>query len=98
MIYVISILFILSIVFNVVLITKCLKLQNKLEELSEDLEESLDILDESYFRISRVLSESFVASDDPIVKQVLSDIKNGHDALLLVANKLIQFDVEENEK
>ena len=98
MIYVICVLFVLSLMFNIVVIRKCLNLQNKLEELSEDLEESLDVLDESYFRISRVLSESFVASDDPIVKQVLSDIKSGHDALLLVANKLIQFDIEENEK
>lgn len=98
MIYVISILLVLSFVFNVVVIRKCLKLQNKLEELSEDIEESLDVLDASYFKISRVLSESFVASDDPIVKQVLNDIKVGHDSLLFVANKLIQFDIEENEK
>jgi phosphate uptake regulator len=98
MIYVISFFLILSIVANIVLITKCLFLQNKLEELSEDVEESLDILDKSYFNIANILNEGFVASDDPIVKKVLNNIKSGHDAILLVANKLIQFDYENNEK
>lgn len=68
-------------------IRKNIELLEKLEEVGAQIEESLDILDEYHQRID-IASKTDVMFDDPIVKNLLSDITGCRDAVLLVANKL----------
>lgn len=75
---------------------KCLELAEKIEELGEQVDESLDIIDDCYKRISQA-SEIPVTSDDPVVQQFVSDVKRTKDALLLIANKVIVFDTTEED-
>lgn len=97
MILLLSFISFISVIFNIVFVYKCLILQDKLEEVSTDLEESLDIIDSSYSRISKLLKQSYVTDDDPFIKLILEEIKTAHDALLVVANKVVQFQ-DENEE
>lgn len=53
------------------------------------IEESLEVLDNAYGNIAKVL-EIPVGSDDPFVRTVISEIKRSHDAVLSVANKLTE--------
>jgi len=55
--------------------------------VEDTLEESLDVLDERYTSISRVL-EIPVFYDSPEVKQVISDIDECRDAILRIASSL----------
>ena len=66
------------------------KLGLKVLELEEQVEESLDVLDMCYSRISEAAMTP-VASDDPVVVEVVKSVKDSKDAVLLVANKLIKF-------
>lgn len=75
---------------------KCLEFAEKIEELGEQVDESLDIIDDCYKRISQA-SETPVTSDDPVVQQFVSDVKRTKDALLLIANKVIVFDTTEED-
>ena len=61
------------------------------EALGLRVNESLDMLDECYRRISRIL-ELPVGSDDPTIQQLLHDIKTARHALLLIANMIVEFD------
>lgn len=67
--------------------------------IEDEIEESLDILDSCYGRISQVL-EVPVGSDDPFVKTVVDEIKRAQEAILLVANKVTEGwkAPEENER
>lgn len=67
--------------------------------VEDQVEESLDILDECYGRIARI-AQTEVASDDPFVKDVVVTVRKARDAVLLVANKLVAFasDNDSNEK
>tara|TARA_B100001113_G_C20527554_1_gene370173 strand:- start:125 stop:337 length:213 start_codon:yes stop_codon:yes gene_type:complete len=51
------------------------------------LEESLDILNEKYYKINEI-AQLPVFFDSVEIRQVISEIKASHDAILLVANKL----------
>lgn len=73
-----------------------LELEDRFEELGEQVEESLDILNDCYQRISKV-AEMPVTSDDPIIQQLLADIKHTKQAVLLIANKVVTFDRDEDE-
>lgn len=92
-----------SIIMNVILLfllgvsIYCFfKLGKAVIEIENQVEESLDILDESYQAIGKIL-ETPVMSDDIFVRQVLSDIKSAHDAVLLVASKIVVFGGEDDE-
>ena len=72
----------------------CIFLTKKLYDFSivilnveESLEASLDILDEKYKSMNKIL-ETPVFFDSIEVRQVLSDIRDCHNAVLVVANKL----------
>jgi len=69
------------------LANKLLNVSEKFEEVTDQIEESLDILDDCYRRISKI-AEMPVASDDPVVRQLLSDIKLTKKSILLIANKI----------
>ena len=69
---------------------------DKLDELGDQVNESLDVLDECYSRIAKV-AEHDVMSDEPLVRELMSDIRSARGAVLLVANKLVTFDYEEDD-
>lgn len=73
-----------------------LELEDRFEEVGDQVEESLDILNDCYQRIAKV-AEMPVTSDDPVIVQLLSDIKLTKHAILLVANKVVTFDRTEDE-
>jgi hypothetical protein len=62
-------------------------IQDQIEEIQTQIDESLDILDVSYKNISRVFDVP-LGGDDPFVRRVIEEIKKSHDAILLVANKI----------
>ena len=66
-------------------------------EIQESLERSLDVLDQRYLSISSVL-EKPIFFDSVEVRQVVNDIKQSRDAVLYVANVLIEPFEEENTK
>lgn len=79
-------------------VKKNLELLEKLEDLSEQVEESLDLLDVYHQKID-IISKTEVMFDDPIVKNLLDNISGCKDAVLLIANKLYgSLEINEEEK
>ena len=74
-----------------------LEFSEKFEDMGEQVEQSLDILNDCYQRIAKV-AEKPVTTDDPVVQQLLADIKHTKNAILLVANKVVAFDEPEDEQ
>lgn len=66
------------------------KLSKSIFVLEDQIEESLDIIDECYRRISEA-SKIPVLYDEPVIKSVLNDMATSRDALLLIANKITVF-------
>lgn len=60
-------------------------------KIEDAIEESLDIIDERYRSISKVL-EIPIFYDSPQIRQVVNDIKVTRDTLLLIANKFASID------
>ena len=85
----ISLLCILSIYF-------CIRFALMLITLRDAIEDSLDIIDEKYYRISKIL-EIPVFFDSKEVKLALNDLEDARNALLVVANKLSKEDLEDKE-
>lgn len=56
--------------------------------VEDQVEESLDVLDENYQRIASIASMP-VMSDEPFIREVLTSIKASRDAIMLVARKVI---------
>jgi hypothetical protein len=76
----------ISLYYSVRLNLKCYE---KLESIGEQIEKSLDVLDTCYQRAAtRANLEVF--SDDPIVRELVEDIKITKDAILLVANLIVE--------
>lgn len=73
-----------SIAVNYRLFTSMMKLEDQLVE-------SLDIIDSCYARLDQA-AKTPLASEDPIVKEVLSSVLESRDALLLIANKITPND------
>jgi hypothetical protein len=63
--------------------------------MQDSIEESLDILDEKYQSISKVM-EIPIFFDSREVRQVISDIENCRDSILYVANQLSAINVTED--
>ena len=85
----ISFLFILSSYF-------CIKFALILIDLRDEIESSLDIIDEKYYSISKIL-EIPVFYDSKEVKLALNDLEAARNALLIVANKLSKEELEDEE-
>lgn len=66
-----------------------LRTREKLIEVSEKIEESLDILDVCYQRAA-TRAELEIFSDEPVIKELVEDIRMSKNAILLVANLLIE--------
>lgn len=58
--------------------------------LEDQIEESLDMLDEIYERIAYIASTP-VMSDEPLVRDLLNNMRGARHAILLIANKLFAF-------
>jgi len=72
-----------------------LRCYEKIQSVAEQVEKSLDVLDTCYQRAdSRAKLEVF--SDDPIVKELVDDIRITRDSILLVANLIIEPYQENN--
>jgi len=68
--------------------------------IEKEIEESLDILNERYISISKIL-EKEIFFDSIEVRQTIADIRQCHEAILEIANKLtINFkeEIDEIEK
>lgn len=59
--------------------------------IEDAIEESLDIIDERYRSISKIL-EIPLFFDSPQIRQVINDIKVTRDTLLFIANKFASID------
>ena len=82
------------IIFICILLLICILMAKKLYDFSiiilnieESIEESLDILDEKYGNINKILKIP-VFFDSVEIRNVLANIKECHSAILLIANKL----------
>jgi len=64
-------------------------------KIEDAIEESLDVLDERYRSISKIL-EIPLFYDSPQIKQVISDIKATRETLLLIANRFASIDERES--
>lgn len=94
---------ILVIIIVILLILLCIagyylyRFANTILRTEDAVEESIKILNVSYGNIGKIL-ETPVGSDDPFVKSVVNEIKRAQDAVLVVANKLIEgWKSEEDE-
>lgn len=85
---------ILSLIWSV---KKNLEFSEKFESIIEQIERSLDVLDSCYQRAA-TRSKLEVLSDEPVVRELLEDIQVTRDAILLVANLMIEPIEEEREK
>lgn len=72
-------------------------LNEKFDEMQVQVDESLDVLDECYRKIGQAL-EIPVMSDEPVIREVLSDIKVAKNSILLVANKIVSFEDDFDEE
>ena len=98
MTYVLFLTNIVTLFFLYLMTKRSLKLVEKLDEIGLQVEESLDIIDESYKNVSRHL-KSPVLFDDPVVTTMIKDVKNSREAMLLIANKVMTpFETSEEKE
>jgi hypothetical protein len=79
----------LSIFFNIKFISAILEVQDSVEE-------SLDILDQAYASVTKILGRP-VFFDSVEVRQVISEINKSRESILYVANVLGQVEVADKE-
>jgi len=76
----------------------CLKFAMIIINMKEVIEESLDVLDEKYAKISEILNIP-IFYDSREVRSVLNEIKGVRESILLIAQKLTnQQEIEEEEE
>jgi hypothetical protein len=63
--------------------------------VEERLEEALDVLETSHKEIT-VATMTEVFSDEPVVRRAVAAIRSAQEAVLLVANKLLNFNEEKD--
>jgi len=86
-----------SVWLNIVVIKKNLVLSDQREDLVDRIEESLDMLDGCYQRLA-YHAEIPVLSDEPVIRNIIADIKQAKNTVLAVASKVAAYgDSEENE-
>jgi hypothetical protein len=86
-----------SIWLNVRTVKQNLQLNDQREELVDQIEESLDMLDNCYTRLSHH-SEIPVLSDEPIIQDVVRDIKLARNTVLAVASKVATYGGDERKE
>ena len=86
------------ILLSIALITSmffCIRFALTVLWVQEAIEESLDIIDVKYSRLSKIL-EIPIFYNSPEVKSAIQEIEDTRDALLYIANQLVDSDQEEN--
>jgi hypothetical protein len=71
------------------------KFANIILNMQDSVEEALEVLDEKYNSISKVL-ETPLFFDSPQVRAVLNDIRTSRDSILIVANKITQLEEDQS--
>jgi len=94
MIVILSILILILVVCLVLSVYRNIQLMNSIDEITNQIEESLDLLDTIYGRLYDK-SKIEVYSDDYIIREIVGDIKLARDTVLLVATKLVSFSEDE---
>ena len=74
----------------------CIKFALIILNIQETIEDSLDILDEKYSKISKIL-EIPVFYNSPEVKSAINEIEDAREALLYIANQLTNNKNKEEE-
>lgn len=87
MIYLIILLFIISIIFNVILLIAVNKLFKHLSDSDETIEDCVEILNSSYQQIYKY-SKIPVFYNEPIIKGLLQSIKKSQESVLMVSEKI----------
>lgn len=86
-----------SIWLNFKCIRKNLELADQREFLVDQIEESLDILEDVHASLQHA-SEIPVLSDEPVIREVVADIKKARNAVLAVASLVVTYGVEPGQK
>lgn len=86
-----------AVVLAVLAVKKNLALSDQREQLVDQIEESLDELDACFQRLSRN-AEVNVLSDEPIIREVMGDIRRARNAVLAVASKVATYGSDEDER
>jgi hypothetical protein len=73
-----------------------LMLNDQREELVDQIQESLDMLDVCYTRLVHH-SQIPVLSDEPIIQDIVNDIKAARNTVLAVASKIAVYGDDEKE-
>ncbi len=95
MIYVLLVIIILAqSVLIYVLAKRGMVLNDKMEDINDQVDESLVLLERCYVSIEHA-SKTPVLSDEPFVKKLMSDILTAKHAVVMVMNKMGEFDQEE---
>lgn len=87
MIYLVTVLLVLSVALNVVVIHRWYKLARVVLGHEEAIEECLDGINNVYGNVDKIL-QSPLATNDPKVMQIHRELKRAHDYLLYIANRL----------
>jgi len=75
---------------NLVTVRQNLALSDQREELVDQIEESLDVLDHCYARLAHHAAIP-VLSDEPVIQDVIHDIKLARNSVLAVASKVVAY-------
>lgn len=94
------ILFVISVLLAFALfisVKRNLTLLEQLDEIRDQVNESLDVIDYVYGRIA-AKAQTEVMSDEPLVRELVSDMQAAKDAMILVANKIVLPFIEEDDE
>lgn len=83
--------------YGVYVTRKNLELNDQRERLVDQIEESLDTLDTCYARLAHH-ADIPVLSDEPIIQDVVADMKRARNAVLKVASLVVTYGGEEKEE
>ena len=86
-----------SIFFNYILVYYCIKFGIIIINVQESIEECLDIIDEKYSKIVKIL-EIPIFFDSPEIKRLLNELKHIKLSILYIANKLSLEDLRDDEE
>ena len=94
---VMTLLAIASIVLNFRVINQNLMLNDQRDDLVDRIEESLDELDTVYNRLSHH-AEIPVISDEPIIQEVVNNIRMARNTVLRIASKVVTYGSDKDSK
>lgn len=83
------------IILLIITIFYCIKFALIIIRVRDAIENSLDVIDESYFKISEILNIP-IFSDSKEVKNTIKEISRTKEVLLFIASELSSSIVEEN--